>query len=166
MMRSISYKVSPVIALLLLASSYTLLAGGTSIDDVLILKEEPAGVVFEIVSGDEDALRWAIPTVKRHIDKLRERFPELSIAVVSHGREQFALTKNNQQKYKHVHTSLQALSKQAGVPVHVCETYANRNGVDADEFPEYIDVAAAGPAQINDYRALGYILIVVRQPAG
>jgi len=33
--------------------------------------------------------------------------------------------------------------------------------VSAEEFPGFVDVAAAGPAQINDYRALGYILITL-----
>jgi sulfur relay (sulfurtransferase) complex TusBCD TusD component (DsrE family) len=60
-----------------------------------------------------------------------------------------------------MHQAVQQLVREEGVPVHVCGTHAEWRGVTAEQFPEYVDVAAAGPAQINDYRALGYALVVV-----
>ena len=45
--------------------------------------------------------------------------------------------------------------------VHVCGTHAGWFDVLPEDFPDYVDVAAAGPAQVNDYRALDYVLIVL-----
>lgn len=148
----------------LLLGSHHLLASGIELVEVLQLPEAPSGVVFEIASGDKEQLRWAIPAVQQHIRRLRERFPELPIAVVTHGKEQFALTRDNQKKYDKVHKSIQSLVRDSDVPVHVCATYAERYNVAENEFPDYVDVAAAGPVQINDYRQLGYLLIKIKLP--
>jgi hypothetical protein len=45
--------------------------------------------------------------------------------------------------------------------VHVCGTHAGWYGVTPEDFPDYVDVTTAGPAQINDYEAMGYELIVL-----
>ncbi|WP_126456503.1 DsrE family protein [Sulfuriflexus mobilis] len=153
-----------LLGLALLFGSYRLFASGLELDEVLLLSEAPPGVVFEIVSGDNDYLRWAIPAVQQHIQQLRERFPELPVAVVTHGREQFALTRDKQTQYAKVHRGIQSLVKDNDVSVHVCGTYAERHNVDENEFPDYINVSAAGPAQINDYRQLGYLLIKLKRP--
>jgi len=131
------------------------------IEDVLNTKERPAGVVFEIVSNNAEELRHAIPAVKAYIDTLRKRFPKLDVAVVSHGKEQFALTTNNKKEYSKVHSEIKSLVKDAGVPVHVCETYASWYNIEPDAFPDYVDVSPTGPAQINDYLALDYTLVVI-----
>lgn len=133
------------------------------INDILKLEEEPSGVVFEIVTGQKHGLEWALPLVKKHIQTLRGRFPQLDVAIVTHGREQFALQKQPQKGKNKVHSLSQQLVKE-GVPIHVCETHAQWRGVTAEDFPEYVNVAAAGPAQINDYVAVGYILIVINKP--
>jgi intracellular sulfur oxidation DsrE/DsrF family protein len=133
------------------------------INDILKLDEEPTGVVFEIVTGQQHGLEWALPLVKKHIDTLRTRFPKLDVAIVTHGREQFALQKQQQKGEKKVHSLSQQLVKE-GVPIHICETHAQWRDVTAEDFPEYVNVAAAGPAQINDYVAVGYILIIINKP--
>jgi intracellular sulfur oxidation DsrE/DsrF family protein len=150
--------------LALLFGSYRLFASGVELEEILQLSEAPAGVVFEIVSGDNEHLRWAIPTVQQHIKQLRQRFPALPVAVVSHGQEQFALTREKRKKYDKVHRGIQSLVKDNDVPVHVCGTYADWHNVAESEFPDYVDVAAAGPAQINDYRQLGYLLVKLKRP--
>jgi hypothetical protein len=48
------------------------------------------------------------------------------------------------------------------VPVHVCGTYAGWRGLTEEDFPEHINVSASGPAQINDYKSVGYLPIVIR----
>jgi len=131
------------------------------INSILSASEMPEGVVFEIVSGDSSALKWALPKARQAIEKLRQRFPELSIAVVTHGQEQFALQKKNKQRFKQVHSLTESLVKDSGVNLHVCGTYAEWHGVDAEEFASYANVSPAGPAQINDYVALGYIKILI-----
>jgi intracellular sulfur oxidation DsrE/DsrF family protein len=47
------------------------------------------------------------------------------------------------------------------IPVHVCETYAGWRGVGAEAFPDYVNVAPAGPAQVNNYLSLGYVLVKI-----
>ncbi|WP_038019307.1 DsrE family protein [Thermithiobacillus tepidarius DSM 3134] len=135
------------------------------IDAILARGEAPAGVVFEIVDRDPQALRWAIPTVRAQAQRLRQRWPGLPLAVVTHGNEQFALQKSQRAEQREVHAAVQALSREDKVPVHVCETYANRRGVAAEDFPDYVNVAAAGPAQIRQYQELGYVHVRVRRPA-
>ena len=126
----------------------------------IINSEEPAGVVFDVISGDEDYLREALPAIQGYIKTLRNKFPELAIAVVTHGREQFALQKQIKPAYKKVHRQVQSLLAD-DVPVHVCATHAGWRGVSEEDFPDYVDVAAAGPAQVNDYVSLGYIKIIL-----
>lgn len=129
------------------------------INQLLSAKEAPAGVVFEIVSKKENRLNWALPKAQGYIKKLRKKFPKLEIAVVTHGNEEFALKKNNEKKYKKVHSLTRQLVNDEHVPVHVCGTYASWKGVEKEDFPDYVDVAAEGPATINDYVALGYVKI-------
>lgn len=134
--------------------------GQKEINEVLQLKEEPAGVVFEIDTGQKDGLEWALPMVKKHISQLKARFPELDIAIVTHGQEQFALQNQKKQKNKKVHSLTQQLVGE-DIQLHVCGTHAEWRGVSEEDFPEYVDVAVTGPAQINDYIAIGYILIKI-----
>jgi intracellular sulfur oxidation DsrE/DsrF family protein len=150
-----------LVALVVLGSVLAF-ARAATVDGLLAQEKAPPGVVFEIVEGDADALSWAIPQVKAQSRRLRERFPGLSIAVVTHGREMFALQADKRKQNEAVHQSVESLSKE-GVPVHVCETYAARRGVAAEAFPEYVNVAPAGPAQVNSYRDLGYEVIRVRK---
>lgn len=132
---------------------------------LLAENEPPPGVVFEIVTADPQALAWAVPQVSDYARRLRARFPDLPLAVVSHGREMFALTREGRATASEVHGSIERLSRVEGIPVHVCETYAGWRGVGAEAFPDYVSVSAAGPAQVNDYRALGYVLVRITGPA-
>lgn len=131
---------------------------------LLAASEPPQGVVFEIASGDPQSLDWALPRIQRYVAELRTRYPDLEIAIVSHGREQFALTNDNRKSEASVHGNVQRLVRDQNVPVHVCETYAEHHGVGAEQFPEYVQVAAAGPAQVRAYQELGYTLIRLRRP--
>ena len=146
--------------LLLLLPLLSCAASGTSLEQVLASDKAPPGVVIEIVTGDEDGLNWALPMAKSYIKKLRKRFPALSIAIVTHGREQFALQKTKAKSSNKVHSLTQSLKKE-DVPLHVCGTFAGWEGLAEEDFPDYVDVAPAGPAQVNDYLALDYKLIVI-----
>jgi intracellular sulfur oxidation DsrE/DsrF family protein len=139
-------------------------AGAVEVENVealLTATEAPAGVVFEVVSGDEDALDQLLPVLKADIKRLRARFPDLPVAIVSHGTEQFALTRENRKNVPKLHAITEQLVSDNAVDVHVCGAHAGWYDVLPEDFPDYVDVAASGPAQINDYRALGYVLIVL-----
>lgn len=150
-----------VIGLLLFAGKPAF--ASSPIDAILAANEEPPGVVFEIVTGKGDALNWALPQIKSYIDQLRARFPDLPIAIVTHGQEQFALQKKHADKAQPVHSLTQQLGKE-GITLHVCGTYAGWKGVSEEDFPDYVNVSPAGPAQINDYKAVGYVLVKISRP--
>lgn len=136
-------------------------AFAASIEELLARSEAPQGVIFEIVESDETALREHLPAVRRAIDRLRQRFPQLEFAVVSHGREEFALQSRYRDEEAQIHAQVLSLVADA-VPVHVCGTHAGWYGISPEDFPAYVDVAPSGPAQISLYEDLGYELIVIR----
>jgi len=151
------------IALLALASPAV--AAPPTLDDLLARPVAPPGVVFEIVDRDPDALELALPWVKQAAQKLKARHPGVPMALVTHGQEMFALQTGKRTDNEAVHQIAESLSREDGIPVHVCETYAGRRGLATEDFPAYVDVAAEGPAQIRNYEALDYVRLVVPRAA-
>lgn len=145
----------------LLSLSLPVLGKDYTLNEVLALPTEPDGVVIEIVTGDADGLSWALPRAQDYIKQLRGRFAELPIAIVTHGREQFALTEKNQKTSETAHNNVRSLIQGSEVQVHVCGAYAGWRGLTEEDFPDYVNVSASGPAQINDYKAVGYLPIVI-----
>ena len=129
------------------------------IEEILNRSEAPDGVVFEIVESDDDALEVILPRIRAAIERIRERHPQTDFAVVSHGREEFALQSKYQQELAPLHQQVQSLVAE-DVPVHVCETHAGWYGVTAEDFPSYVNVAPTGPGQVNLYQELGYQLVI------
>ena len=133
-----------------------------TVTQILAKNEAPDGVVIEIVSRQNDFLDWALPEAQKQARRLREKFPTLDIAIVTHGREQFALMTEKKNEKTKVHSLVERLGTQDNITVHVCGTLAERKNVSASEFPSYVDVSPAGPAQINDYLKLGYVLVKIK----
>ena len=134
------------------------------VDRLLKADEAPVGVVFEIVEGEEDALRWALPEIARLSARLRARFPGLPIAVVTHGREQFGLLAEEADgPLADIHGGAQRLRDEE-IDLHVCGVHAGWDGYTPEDFPAYVDVSPSGPAQIRDYRNLGFVLIELDVP--
>ena len=130
--------------------------GAATVDEILAMREAPAGVVIEIIKADGATLRGALPAINAAIARIREKHPALAVAIVSHGREQFALTKASAKKHGALHDGIRALVAD-DIDVHVCGTHASWYGVSPEDYPEFIDVTHAGPAQINDYINIGYV---------
>jgi hypothetical protein len=143
----------------------TAAAGPLTLDEILARVAPPAGVVFEIVDRDPKALEFALPWVKQAAERLEERFPGIPMALVSHGQEMFALQEKYKDKSAAVHEQVQSLKRDKNIPVHVCETYAGWKGLGPEAFPSYVDVAASGPSQINNYLTLDYLRLVVPKAA-
>jgi len=135
-------------------------ANDSEIEQLLELEKAPAGVVFETVSGDENYLKTALDKFERYKKQLREKFPEIKMAIVSHGREQFALTTANKKKYAGTHKRVAKISEEE-TPVHICVGHASWYDIKADDFPEYVKPAAGAPAQIREYQNKGYQLIIL-----
>lgn len=140
-------------------------ASPLTLDQLLDRDKPPAGVVFEIVDRDPQALEFALPWVKQASERLEERFPGVPMALVTHGQEMFALQSNVKEQNAAVHEQVQSLKRDKGIPVHVCETYAGWRGLGPEAFPSYIDVAPSGPSQVNNYLALDYVRLVVPKAA-
>lgn len=134
------------------------------IQQILSLNTAPSGVVFEIASSDKDALQWAIPRIQGYTNKLRQQFPGLDVAVVSHGREQFLLQEKNATEHVKLHKAVQELSVKGDIPVHICQTFAGWNNVEPEAFPDYVSVSTTGPQQVRDYLELGYYLVKLKKP--
>lgn len=152
-----------LVALLILSG--TAIAAPLTLDALLKRQVAPPGVVFEIVDRDPDALNVALPWVKQAAQRLKARFPGLPMALVTHGQEMFALQTGQRADNQAAHKIVESLSRDEGIPVHVCETYAGRRGLAAEDFPTYVDVAPEGPAQIRNYEALDYVRMVVPRAA-
>lgn len=133
-------------------------AQAASLDEILLMKEPPTGVVIEVIEPGAEALRQKMLQISDATRKIRQVFPELPIAVVSHGAEQFSLTSKNIKKHKSLESNVKQLVSD-DVDVHVCGTHASWYGVEPEDYPDYIDVSATGPAQINDYVNTGYVML-------
>ncbi|MDP3585644.1 MAG: hypothetical protein Q8R61_11005 [Thiobacillus sp.] len=136
-------------------------AAPATLEELLARPVAPAGVVFEVVDRDPGALEVALPWVKQAAQRLKAHHPGLPMALVTHGNEMFALQTGKRAGNEGIHQIAQSLSRDDGIPVHVCETYAGRRGLAAEDFPDYIDVAPTGPTQIRNYEALDYVRLVV-----
>ena len=123
----------------------------------------PEGVVFEIITDDDDGLEWAIPRTQQYIEQLHVKFPQLAIAVVTHGREMFSLQKRDVYGAREVHEQVQSLIQDQRITLHACGTYAGWRGLASEDFPAYVDITASGPATINDYVALGFVKIIIEE---
>ncbi len=144
---------SIVIALLFTLLPFTVRA--ESLSEILALQEEPTGVVVEIMKPSAKALQEHLVEIRDAIAQIHKKFPELPIALVSHGYEQFALTTKNASKYSALHEEVKALTE-SDIDVHVCGTHASWYKIEPEDYPEFIDVTHTGPAQINDYLNTGY----------
>ena len=133
---------------------------GGEVDRVLAMQTAPPGVVFEVVSWQEDALEGIVPEITRYAERLRARFPDLPVAVVSHGSEQFSLMTSEQERYSELHAQVRSLTDEQSVDVNVCGNHASWRGKGANDFPDYVDVASSAASKMSEYRALGYVVIM------
>jgi len=110
------------------------------IASILAQSEIPDGVVFELLGSENGRyLPNALSKIESYTAQLKKKYPEIEIAVVAHGAEQFELTKNNSQKHSNTHRQVQRITSE-DITVHICETHASWRGIEASDFPEYITV--------------------------
>ncbi len=135
-------------------------SAAAAVERLLASDTPPDGVIFDVVSRDPKYLDTALARVNEWQRKLHARFPDLDIAVVSHGDEQLALT-TVRQPLEFKANSLAEELLGDDVALHVCGLHAASRGVSPEEYPDHIDVAPSGPAKIAEYVDRGYILIVL-----
>ena len=122
--------------------------------------DDPIGVVFHIMEHDENALEELIPRLVFYTEKIRSKFPSLSIAVVSHGDEIYSLTQSNKSTID-IQNSVQKFIANYDISFHLCGAFIRINYLDESDFADYLDIVPFGPAQISDYRDIGYEVISV-----
>ena len=144
-------------------STFGLFSKASQIEDILTLKEEPPGVVFELIESSHYAWTWAAPKIRSYVSQLREKFPNIDLAIVSHGREQFSLTKKGASSIIKEVSILKDINKKDSVDISVCGTHSKWLNVSRENYLPFVNVAESGPALINDYKNLGYILILLEE---
>ena len=161
--RSITRFSLVIFMLFSLQTAYSAQFSNHELEKLLESDQPPEGVVFELLSGDKKTWSWAAPMISEFRQRLKSRFPDIEIAVVSHGAEQFQLTRTEAEKQPEAIASLRSLN-QEGVNLHVCGTHSSWRNIDEDAYIDIVDVSPSGPAQINDYVNLGYTHILLRKP--
>jgi len=121
--------------------------------------EKPEGVLFLVMEQDEDAFNWVLPRVVHYTQQLRDKWKDLSIVVLSHGEEMFALRVEYRPLYEQMHQDVLMLVSNHDVLFQVCGSYANFSDVSPSEFPDYIDVVPFAPAEIENYRLMEFKII-------
>ena len=133
------------------------------VEALLAADRAPEGVVFEIMAWEDRSWDWAAPQLTTHVRDLRTRFPGLDIALVSHGAELFELTRDAGLAATPALRELADLHG-AEVAIHVCGEYAQWKRLEQRDFLPFVDVAASGVAQIENYVALGFVRIPLEAP--
>jgi len=133
------------------------------VQKILNQADVPEGVVFDIETLDSDALNSLAPYVTEQIELIRKRYPGVDIAVVTHGAEEFALQKQAQSQNSDLHAMFSRLVTDQSVSVHVCGAVGGLKNLTREDFPEFISYSDSGMAQLNDYKALGYQVVVINQ---
>ncbi|WP_235584689.1 DsrE family protein [Thiomicrospira sp. WB1] len=124
-------------------------------------EQAPFGVVFDIETLDSDALPRLAEYVRRQIERLQSHYPDADIAVISHGAEEQALSKEAAERESALHATFSGLVEEQGVSMHVCGAVAGLKGLDASDFPDFVTFSPSGMAQLNDYKALGYDVVTI-----
>jgi len=145
-----------ILLLLLISSAAMANYMHPGINRLIQANDNPTGVVFELIESDKSTWVWAAPMIKDLKDQLKAKYPDIEIAVVSHGREQFQLTKKRAKHQELAISILGDLVRKEGVDLHVCGTHSSWYDIPASSYIDIVDVAVSGPAKINDYINLGY----------
>lgn len=124
--------------------------------------EEPLGIVFEIETLDPFALQKITLYVVKQVKRIKQVYPDVDIAVISHGVEEYALTTKASSEYATTQRLLNEMVIQQEVSLHVCGAVAGLKGLEQEDFPNFISYSASGLAQLNDYKALDYTVVVIK----
>jgi len=155
------FSMMALLALLLVRPAFAESYSNAEVNALLAADEAPAGVVFETLSWDEQAWQKAAPLIADLRRQLRAKFPDIDVVIVSHGADQFQLTREREQEQPEAMAQLASLANE-GVNIHVCGVHGQWNSVPEDAYLDFVDVSASGPAQINDYVNMGYKKILLR----
>lgn len=142
-------------------SSYSL---HPDVERILMQMTPPPGVVIEVESLSPEAMTEYTLFIQTQVDAIKQRYADLDVVIVSHGRELIEFAKpESSAAPSDVLQTFETMTKVHGVTVHVCGVVAGWQGKTDQDFVDFVDVSASGEAQINDYKALGYDVIVIER---
>ena len=142
----------------LLLGLYALAASAETVEEILARDTPPPGIVFEFSGNEEGLLETALPRLRADVTRIRDRFADLPIEVVSHGLELLSLSRENAFFYPTAHEAARALHA-AGITLTVCGAYADDFDLGREDFPAYVDVVPSAPAHRDNLIALDYLVI-------
>jgi intracellular sulfur oxidation DsrE/DsrF family protein len=151
------------VMLLFSASSLAADYSHPQVERLLAADRPPEGVVFELLAWDQRTWSWAAPMIADLRAQLRRKYPAVPVAIVSHGGEQFQLTRSRALQQPGAVDQLTGLVEE-GVELHVCGAHSLWQQVPLSDYLEIVDVVPSGPARVNDYVELGYTLILLQHP--
>ncbi len=131
----------------------------SDIREIVTADTPPAGIIFTLREYEDDALEWVLPRVASYLTTIHKKFPDLPVAMLSHGDELMAASTDQIPEFRSMHRLLRQLIDEQGLVFHICESAASMNGLDEADFPDYVSVVPYGPAQVENYLALGYQLV-------
>ncbi|RUM81074.1 MAG: hypothetical protein DSZ16_05245 [Candidatus Thioglobus sp.] len=153
-----------VLALLLICNIAMANYTNPSVNRLIQSNNDPVGVIFELIETDKNTWEWAAPMIEDLRIQLKDKYPNIEIAVVSHGREQFQLLKRRSEKHPKAMSILEDLVRKENVNLYVCGTHSSWFNIEPSNYMDIVDVAESGPAKINDYINLGYQSIKLSKP--
>ena len=127
--------------------------------DKILTSERPEGILLLVMEQDEEAFKWVLPRVTHYTRQLRKKWKDLTIVVLSHGDEMFALRTEYRALYEKLHQEVLTLVSERDVLFQVCGSYARYSDIAPSEFPDYVDVVPFAPAEIENYRQLEFKII-------
>jgi len=132
------------------------------VDRILALEKAPVGVVFELIGRENGKyLPEGLKKIEAYKIQLKRAFPDIKVAVVTHGAEQFELTKDNAIKQSKTHDIVKRITAE-DVPVHVCSTHASWRGKTENDFPGYVLASSGAGSQMQEYQDQGYTLVTIK----
>jgi len=149
-----------VVGLLLLGSQLAI--ADDEVGYILSSSPAPVGVVFEMLTHEPSTWPKALAYIKQSVKRLRAKHPDMSFAIVSHGMEEFALLKKEEDKHAALHKDVKSLLKD-NIKVEVCGTFAEWNGYDKKDFPDYVTIVDQAPRSIEFYEEDGFEVIVITE---
>jgi len=150
-----------VVAILFLLPN-SLVLSDDEVAYILDTTPPPAGVVFEVLTHEESSWPKVLDYIKSSVKRLRAKHKDMAFAIVSHGMEEFALLKENKGKNTKLHSEIKSLRKN-NIKLEVCGTFAEWNGHDNKDFPDYVTVVDQAPTSIQFYEQDGFEVIVITE---
>ena len=160
-------KLVPLVAGLLLSSAQLQAedSQNAALQQLLLERQAPDGVVFEIMAWEDRTWDWAAPLLRRYVDQLREKYPDLDIVLISQGAELFDLARRAALRETPALRQLAALGEE-GVNIYISGDYAKWKRLGKKDFVDFVDVAESGSALLEDYIELGFVPIKLEPPDG